>query len=48
MAEFRKIQRGSAMGRGLNRVLRFGVRTGLRSVEVKPEDFRQQLADKHG
>jgi len=48
MAEFRKMQRGSAMGRGLNRVLRFGVRTGLRSVEVKPEDFRQQLADKHG
>lgn len=48
MAEFRKIRRGSAMGRGLNRVLRFGVRRGLRSVEVNPEDFRRQLADKHG
>ena len=36
------------MGRGLNRVLRFGVRRGLRSVEVNPEDFRRQLADKHG
>src|SRR6202790_3225464 len=48
MTAFRKIQRGSAMGRGLNRVLRFGVRSGLRSVEVKPEDFRRQLADKHG
>jgi uncharacterized protein (DUF697 family) len=47
MTEFRKMQRGSAMGRGLNRVLRFGVRRGLRSLEVKPEDFRRQLADKH-
>jgi uncharacterized protein (DUF697 family) len=48
MSEFRKIQRGSAVGRGLNRVLRFGVRRGLRSLEVNPEDFRRQLADKHG
>ncbi|HEY4817443.1 MAG TPA: EcsC family protein [Candidatus Acidoferrum sp.] len=48
MAEFRKMQRGSAVGRGLNRVLRFGVRRGLRSLEVNPEDFRGQLADKHG
>jgi uncharacterized protein (DUF697 family) len=48
MADLRKIGRGSAMGRGLNRVLRFGVRRGLRSVEVNPEDFRRQLADKHG
>jgi uncharacterized protein (DUF697 family) len=48
MAEFRKMRRGSVMGRGLNRVLRFGVRRGLRSLEVNPEDFRRQLADKHG
>src|SRR6266850_1802192 len=48
MSEIRKIRRGSAVGRGLNRVLRFGVRRGLRSIEVKPEDFRRQLADKHG
>jgi len=48
MADLRKMRRGSAMGRGLNRVLRFGVRRGLRSVEVNPEDFRRQLADKHG
>src|ERR1700720_227043 len=48
MGEFRKMQRGSAVGRGLNRVLRFGVRRGLRSLEVNPEDFRRQLADKHG
>lgn len=48
MSEFRKMQRGSVVGRGLNRVLRYGVRRGLRSVEVNPEDFRRQLADKHG
>lgn len=48
MANLRKIQRGSAMGRGLNRVLRFGMRRGLRSLEVHPEDFRRQLAEKHG
>jgi uncharacterized protein (DUF697 family) len=30
------------------RLLRFGVRRGLRSVEVNPEDFRKQLAEKHG
>ena len=35
-------------GRGVGRVLRFGVMRGLRSVEVDPEDFRKQLANKHG
>jgi uncharacterized protein (DUF697 family) len=35
----------ASMGR---RLLRFGVRKGLRSVEVNPEDFRKQLVDKHG
>src|SRR6201998_3127716 len=48
MANLRKIQRGSAMGRGLNPVLRFAMRRGLRSLEVHPEDFRRQLAEKHG
>lgn len=48
MSEIRKMRRGSAVGRGLNRILRFGVQRGLRSVEVNPEDFRRQLADKHG
>ena len=48
MSELRKMRRGSVVGRGLNRVLRFGVRRGLRSMEVNPEDFRRQLADKHG
>ena len=38
----------SLVGRGLNRVLRIGVRRGLRSIEVRPEDFRRQLAEKHG
>src|SRR6267378_7341176 len=48
MADLRKMRRGSAMGRGLDRMLRFGARRGLGSVEVNPEDFRRQLADKHG
>jgi len=30
------------------RLLRFGVRRGLRTVEIDPEDFRSQLAKKHG
>jgi uncharacterized protein (DUF697 family) len=47
MSQIRKMQRGSMVGRGLNRVLRLGVRRGLRSMEVNPEDFRRQLADKH-
>jgi uncharacterized protein (DUF697 family) len=48
MVPFRNIQRGSLVGRGVNRVLRFGLRRGMRSIEVSPEDFRRQLADKHG
>jgi hypothetical protein len=44
MAKLHEISRGS-LGR---RILRFGVRRGLRSVEVDPEDFRRQLANKHG
>lgn len=47
MSQLQKMRRGSAMGRGLNRMLGFGVRRGLRSMEVNPEDFRKQLADKH-
>src|SRR3984893_3389636 len=47
MTELRKMRRGLAMGRGLNPVLRFGVRRGLGSVVVNPEGFRRQLADKH-
>jgi uncharacterized protein (DUF697 family) len=44
MAGLHKGNKGSIGGR----LLRFGVRRGMRSVEVNPEDFRRQLADKHG
>jgi uncharacterized protein (DUF697 family) len=32
----------------LGRFLRFGLLRGLRSIEINPEAFRQELADKHG
>jgi uncharacterized protein (DUF697 family) len=48
MTRLHKAGRGTLAGRGLKRVLRFGIRRGLRSVEVNPENFRRQLADKHG
>jgi uncharacterized protein (DUF697 family) len=35
-------------GGTFKRLLRFGVLRGLRSVEIDPDAFRQQLADKHG
>jgi len=38
----------SLAGRTVGRFLRFGLLKGLRSVEVDPEVFRRQLADKHG
>src|SRR5580704_18581643 len=38
----------SLAGRGVGRMLRFGVKRGIRSMEVDPEDFRKQLANKHG
>jgi len=37
----------SVASRTMGRFLRFGVLKGLRSVEIDPEEFRQQLADKH-
>ena len=37
----------SVAGRTMGRFVRFGILKGLRSVEIDPEDFRQQLADKH-
>jgi uncharacterized protein (DUF697 family) len=40
--------KGSLAGRGLGRIVRLGVKRGMRSVEVSPEDFRKQLANKHG
>src|SRR6202162_5872808 len=48
MATLHNSVKGSFARRSLGRVLRFGMRRGLRSVEVNPEDFRRQLADKHG
>jgi len=38
----------SLAGRTVGRFLRFGVLRGMRTVEVDPEEFRQQLAEKHG
>ncbi|MGB9431432.1 MAG: EcsC family protein [Candidatus Acidiferrum sp.] len=38
----------SMAGRAVGRFLRFGVLRGLRSVEIDPEDFRRNLAEKHG
>lgn len=43
MAKLHKMAQGS-IGR---RIWRFGVRRGLRTVEIDPEDFRRQLANKH-
>ena len=44
MVRLHKADKGSIGGR----LLRFGVRRGMRSVEVNPEDFRRQLANRHG
>ena len=44
MTRLRKADKASLS----RRLLRLGVRKGLRSVEVNPEDFRRQLVDKHG
>src|SRR6266849_1712943 len=48
MATLHHSAKGSFARRSLGRFLRFGLRRGLRSVEVNPEDFRRQLANKHG
>lgn len=44
MTRLYRARRGSLA----RRFLRFGLRRGLRSVEVNPDDFRRQLANKHG
>src|SRR5208283_944160 len=38
----------SVAGRAVGKFLRFGVLRGLRSVEIDPEDFRRNLAEKYG
>ena len=48
MAPFANSGKKSIAGRTVGRFLRFGLLKGLRSVEVNPEVFRKQLADKHG
>jgi uncharacterized protein (DUF697 family) len=48
MAGLHHSVKASLAGRTLGRFLRFGVLRGLRSIEIDPEDFRRQLANKHG
>jgi uncharacterized protein (DUF697 family) len=48
MARLPKPGKGSLAGRTMGRLLRFGVLRGMRSVEVDPEEFRRQLANRHG
>src|SRR5256884_9495907 len=48
MAGLHNTAKGSIAGRTFKRFLRFGVLRGLRSIEIDPEDFRRNLADKHG
>ena len=48
MPRLRKPGRGSLAGRTMGRLFRFGVLRGMRSVEVDPEEFRRQLANRHG
>jgi hypothetical protein len=38
----------SLAGRAVGRFLRFGLLRGMRTVEIDPEDFRRNLAEKHG
>jgi uncharacterized protein (DUF697 family) len=48
MAKLRNSGRGSLAGRVARRFLRFGALRGMRSIEIDPEEFRRQLAVKHG
>lgn len=48
MARLPNVGGGSLIGRSATAFVRFGVLRGLRSVEVKPDDFRKHLANKHG
>src|SRR5271168_1776806 len=47
-ARIAKVAGGSLLGRSVGAFVRFGLLRGLRSVEVKPDDFRKHLANKHG
>ncbi len=48
MAKLPNLAGGSVAGRLLRRFLRFGMLRGVRSVEIDPEHFRRQLAERHG
>jgi uncharacterized protein (DUF697 family) len=48
MAGLHNSVKASLAGGTFSRLLRFGVLRGLRSIEIDPEDFRRQLANKHG
>jgi hypothetical protein len=48
MAALHNSTKKSLAGRTVGRFLRFGLLAGLKTVEINPEDFRKQLAEKHG
>jgi hypothetical protein len=48
MAGLPNVGGGSLIGRSATAFARFGLLRGLRSVEVKPDDFRKHLANRHG
>src|SRR3989454_5598366 len=48
MAKLPNLAGGTVAGRLLRRFLRFGMLRGVRSVEIDPEHFRRQLAERHG
>ena len=48
MAKLPKLGGGSLIGRSAGAFVRFSLLRGLRSVEIKPDDFRKHLANKHG
>jgi uncharacterized protein (DUF697 family) len=48
MAKLRNSRKGSLAGRMARRFLRLGALRGWRSIEIDPEVFRRQLAQRHG
>jgi len=48
MVKLHNSEKGSFAGRMARRFLRSGALKGLRSIEIDPEEFRRQLAEKHG
>ena len=48
MAKLHNAGKGSFAGRIARRFLRFGALRGIRSIEIDPEEFRRQLAERHG